>query len=386
MDPRSIFLTLAMLSLLTGGVLGLMHRSLLPDVQRAATLWRRGTLMLAFTGGILAYQDLLPISIGVVMANLLLMFGITLYLHALHSFFNRRPPLYAYVWSAVAIGLLSVFALIWENFHVRVVIASLTVGTHMLVSAVLVYRRRDSDLETSGRIMSGILLVCAAVMLARGLSAPFFAGANLLVPNVMNVLAGLVGSIYPVVGTTAFLMMCSDRARLRLQRAAITDELTGLPNRRALTEFALNHWSRLKPGQSVALVLFDLDRFKSINDTLGHEAGDQALVHVAKILQSHVPANALAGRFGGEEFLCVLPVESADTALALAEHLRQQLATATMQWGPDRLQITASFGVSLMEASSDALDRALAKADSAMYRAKARGRNQALLFEQGVVD
>ncbi|AVP96587.1 hypothetical protein C7S18_04935 [Ahniella affigens] len=381
-DPRSIFLTLAMLSLLTGGVLGLMHRSLLPDVQRAAVLWRQGTLMVAMSGAMFAFQDLLPRWLGVIVANGLLLFGLTTYLHALRSFFALPSPRLAYLLAAVVIALLGWFVLVVDLYAVRVGLSSVLIGGLLLVSALTVHQNRRSDLETSARIMAGILFFSALVMAARMLSAPFLNGPNVLVPNVMNILAGLVGAIFPVVGTTAFLMMCSDRARLRLLKASVTDELTDLPNRRALAEFAATQRRQLGAGRSVALLLFDLDRFKLINDTYGHEAGDRALIHVAGILKRLAPNDALAGRFGGEEFLCVLPVTSIDTAMALAEAIRAELARSPMQLGQERMTITASFGVSLMESNADALDRALAKADRAMYRAKASGRNRVELFDQ----
>lgn len=380
-DPRSIFLTLAMLSLLTGGVLGLMHRSLLPDVQRAAVLWRQGTLMVAMSGAIFAFQDMLPAWIGVIVANGLLIFGLTTYLHSLRSFFALPSPQWAYLLGVIVTLLLGWFVLVTDRFAVRVALSSALIGTLLFTAALTVHQNRRSDLETSARIMAGILFVSSAVIAARALSAPFMQGANVLVPNAMNILAGLVGAIFPVVGTTAFLMMCSDRARIRLMRASVTDELTDLPNRRALAEFAATQRAMLSAGRSVALLLFDLDRFKSINDTHGHEAGDRALIHVARILKRLMPANGMAGRFGGEEFLCVLPVTTAGDALALAESIRAELAKSPMQIGPDELLITASFGVSVMESNADALDRALAKADRAMYRAKASGRNRVQLFD-----
>jgi diguanylate cyclase (GGDEF)-like protein len=185
--------------------------------------------------------------------------------------------------------------------------------------------------------------------------------------------------MFPVVGTTAFLMLAADRGRVRLQRAAVTDELTGLPNRRALTDAAHQRFATMAGGGQVGLILFDIDRFKSINDQHGHETGDRALAHVAAIVREVVAPPAIAGRFGGEEFLCVLPGADAHQAVALAERLRVTLASRPLSFRQGTLAVTASFGVVVAGPDGESLEHALARADTAMYRAKTEGRNRVML-------
>ena len=154
----------------------------------------------------------------------------------------------------------------------------------------------------------------------------------------------------------------------RLRTAAATDHLTGLPNRRALDEF------RQGAPVPVAVAMFDLDHFKSVNDTYGHLVGDIVLQRIARILDAAAGERGTVYRWGGEEFLLVCPGADADVVLATAEHARQ--LTATADWAavaPD-LRMTLSAGAA--EGSSDELDELVERADLALYRAKQTGRDR----------
>ncbi len=376
MHPQSIYLTLSLLSLLTGGVLGLMHRGLAPDVQPAAVLWRIGTLMLALAGVFFAFRGEVPLVPSVMVGNTLAMMGTVLYAHGLRRFFGLAMPAWPYLLVAVGVIALLIFVTWYPVYRARVILASGIMATHMITAAVWVYRRRSLELEVSGRMMTGVLLACGIVMAMRAVTAPFTDVPSPLAPGWINVLGGLAGAVFPVVGTTAFLMMASERSRIRLQRAAVTDELTGLPNRRALTFAAQQGMAQVAGGGRMSLILFDIDRFKSINDTHGHEMGDRALVHIAALLRGEVRAPGVAGRFGGEEFLCVLPGADVDEAAALAESLRERLDGSPLVLPGRELTITASFGVSTVRSDDPSIDRGLARADVALYRAKAGGRNR----------
>jgi diguanylate cyclase (GGDEF)-like protein len=186
-----------------------------------------------------------------------------------------------------------------------------------------------------------------------------------------------------VIGLTAFstallavFALHQRKTTRRMQRLAMTDELTGLPNRRA----TLGRLADLLEGggafPSSALIL-DIDHFKMINDSYGHPAGDEVLKAVAASLRAHSPEPAFCGRLGGEEFLVVLPGSNAVTALALAESIRGSIAvTSTGQWFHDARQVTASIGVASSRAQADSPSTLLRRADLALYAAKRAGRNR----------
>jgi diguanylate cyclase (GGDEF)-like protein len=172
-------------------------------------------------------------------------------------------------------------------------------------------------------------------------------------------------------------------ANERLRYMSQTDALTGLDNRRQLEERIdemFEHAKRL--NEPFACVMCDLDRFKSVNDTYGHQAGDAVLKQLAKILRNEVREIDRAGRYGGEEFLLLLPGTVLDAAVTFAERVRKQIEGHTFTFDSTTIRRTASFGVSAWPhpriAHCDGLVRA---ADDALYVAKETGRNRVVRFD-----
>jgi diguanylate cyclase (GGDEF)-like protein len=163
----------------------------------------------------------------------------------------------------------------------------------------------------------------------------------------------------------------------RLTRQAQTDSLTNLANRRALDERLddeVDHARRL--GTNVAFVIADIDNFKSINDTYGHQTGDEVLRRVARMFADAVRELDLPGRYGGEEIALVLPGTNLTGARALSEKIRkglEELSHVTPEGIP--FQVTASFGAACFPAQSNAEDL-VAAADAALYEAKRTGKNR----------
>jgi diguanylate cyclase (GGDEF)-like protein len=146
------------------------------------------------------------------------------------------------------------------------------------------------------------------------------------------------------------------------KRAATIDPLTGLHNRRGFDE-AFN----LITAKEGALVYADFDRFKSLNDMLGHPAGDAALVHFARIIREQIRSGDVPGRIGGEEFAVWLPETSLDLGGRIAERIRIKLGTTAWDWRGRQWPLSASFR---------SLDNLPAQADAALYVAKRSGRNR----------
>ena len=173
-----------------------------------------------------------------------------------------------------------------------------------------------------------------------------------------------------------------DRAEI-MYRLANQDSLTGLLNRRGMGEYLQRaHDNAQQHGIGYALVLFDLDHFKLINDGFGHAAGDAVLQQVAHLLQTRVRKEDQVARWGGEEFLVLLPDSSLETAHATAEKLRDLISHTRMSVGGSELRLTASFGVSAWEPGGPLTSaELLGQCDSALYNAKAGGRNRVKQFE-----
>jgi diguanylate cyclase (GGDEF)-like protein len=167
-----------------------------------------------------------------------------------------------------------------------------------------------------------------------------------------------------------------ENARLHkiVERQALTDELTDLANRRRFMEVVQREVARAaRFNQPLALVLFDLDHFKQINDRFGHQAGDDVLRATASVIKSRIRETDLAARVGGEEFAVILPGTGESGAVTLAEYLRRDL-TRLVKVGGD-VSVTASFGVVDLAVAGD-VQQLIAAADHALYRAKRTGRDR----------
>jgi diguanylate cyclase (GGDEF)-like protein len=178
--------------------------------------------------------------------------------------------------------------------------------------------------------------------------------------------------------TLGFVYMTMERAEQRNFELAMKDMLTGLANRRAIGDQLQSTVARAqRQGQYLSVLMLDIDHFKRVNDNYGHQAGDVVLRAVAQALQSRLRAQDQIGRFGGEEFLAILPDTSLEGALVLAEALRAAVEATPTQWGAHRISTTISIGVrGGAITGADTADSLVAAADAALYRAKQGGRNR----------
>jgi diguanylate cyclase (GGDEF)-like protein len=166
----------------------------------------------------------------------------------------------------------------------------------------------------------------------------------------------------------------------REEALATLDSLTGLPNRRALSDRGHAELSRAaRDSASLSLIMLDLDHFKSVNDRFGHAAGDECLRRVAEVLQGSQRAYDYSGRWGGEEFLVIVPGASVDQACLVAERIRSAVESLQLRvGGSEPIRLRASLGVATASPATApvTLDELVKRADEALYQAKAGGRNQ----------
>ncbi|MBI5426669.1 MAG: GGDEF domain-containing protein [Nitrospinae bacterium] len=163
----------------------------------------------------------------------------------------------------------------------------------------------------------------------------------------------------------------------RLEEAARTDPLTGLPNRRDFEEKIVYETKRFeRHGKPFGLVIGDIDHFKKINDTHGHDAGDQALKQAADLMKTTLRKQDLVFRWGGEEFLILLPETDLKGAETLAEKVRSKFESEDFMYNRQKIPITMSFGVALYFGDCPNVDHCLKQADDRLYAAKRTGRNK----------
>ncbi len=178
--------------------------------------------------------------------------------------------------------------------------------------------------------------------------------------------------------------MCAERKvralQEQLREQANHDVLTGLYNRRYLEESLARELARAERTRDpVSVILGDLDNFKSVNDRYGHLAGDEVLRAFGELMTCHTRESDINCRYGGEEFLVVLPGITQENAMTRAELLRRQVAVARVHYHAAEIALTASFGIATFPRHGTTVDDLIAAADDAMYAAKAAGRNRVVL-------
>ena len=349
--------------------------------------WRRqdglpywaGALLLGGAGyALFLTRGRLPDVFSIVLANTMVsaMFsGLT----AAVQCFQGQPPRWLRL-LVVPATMAALMAYGLDDLVLRVVLSNLLMATQTLWLLRCLHR---TDASTTGR---GALLLTAGLslefgmLLLRSASAPLFAGqgASVLTNNTVQTLTFMTAFIALLVTSMGFVFMGKERADQLNRRLAAQDELTGIANRRSIIAALERDVARsLRTREPLALMMVDVDHFKQVNDRHGHLAGDAVLRHVAEVLQQRVRAQDIVGRYGGEEFLVVLP----DTGLDGAQHLALQLCKAVQTtpcvWRSETIAVTVSIGVfgGRLE-PQDHWDLLLHAADSALYRAKASGRNR----------
>lgn len=272
----------------------------------------------------------------------------------------RRVPFSALALSVLALGIPVAMAVAFPD------LASEEVGLLVWLTALV-----PPFLLTYHRSWRGASLALAAGMVALTLSQVVLAYSGVEPPPV-SVLLWVVSVLIAVSLGAGWLSDLLHRARQEAEAMALTDPLTGLPNRRHLSIFLESNFAAARRGTPLSLVLFDLDHFKDVNDRAGHREGDAALLRFAQILATRTRAMNVTGRWGGEEFMSVLNGTGGEGARIFADRVRKSLANETFDFGA----LTVSAGVATFVPGMRTPEILLAAADQALYRAKEGGRNQ----------
>jgi diguanylate cyclase (GGDEF)-like protein len=197
----------------------------------------------------------------------------------------------------------------------------------------------------------------------------------------LNPLSFFIGCMIQLCVTFGFLLMLNYRLITDLQKIASYDALTGALNRGRLEEEAIRLKARcIRSGETLAVMMIDIDHFKSINDLYGHPAGDEVLRRLAGIAQTSIRPDDYFARYGGEEFCILLRSTTENEAWELAERLRQTYAQVTLNIGEKSINITVSIGVADSTFIGLEFTSLVSAADQALYRAKQEGRNRVISY------
>lgn len=296
--------------------------------------------------------------------------------------FERRPVMW---WPLVVVpGLwLSSFAVpgFDGRLDIRVIIASIPAAAFFLLAASELWRGR-AEVLPSRRAMTGFLVSGGVFFTFRIASVgllPFPIGGLGLHPVAMAVFNFFI-FVHALFLTVLMISLTKERREGEQRALAESDVLTGLPNRRAFVTDAERLLRKQKYNRvPLALLILDLDHFKSINDRFGHDAGDRVLVEFGAVLAANLRADDYRFRMGGEEFCCLLPGLTMREAQSVAERICTAFQATEVEVLGGTVRGTVSIGISSTDICGYVLDDLLNEADAATYEAKAAGRNRVVL-------
>jgi diguanylate cyclase (GGDEF)-like protein len=378
-DPATALIFGTLMMLLNGALLGLMHKDFPEAIQPAAKHWRIGTLLMAGGTLLLATQRHMPETLVLPLGNSCLVFGLLLYWRALQKFYGVPQSKLPYLLLILTPLGVWCFTYVYPQLSLRTMWTSAMWIPIAIGCCRTLLAQAGKDRSVSRKVLIVMFVFVTTFMIARGvyfgIARPH--ASDILDPSiVMNMISPALLSIVPVIGTTSFLLLITDRIKRDLEFTAATDALTLLPNRRTLVLRAQAWLQRAQSQQQAfALLTIDVDRFKSINDQYGHDVGDRALIHVAQTLAIACPKGSFFGRYGGEEFILLLLGPSAEHAHDCAESLRIAVRASSFYPRPG-LEHALSVSIGLARAApGQSVSDLLRAADHAMYQAKAAGRD-----------
>lgn len=403
LDPRSIAVVIITSTLLTGGGLLVVTRGYLGEVT-GTNRWAIATLLQALgwfiTGGL---RGFVPDFVSATVGPFLVQVALVQCLFVLHEFEHRRINRYwFYALLAVNFVVSGYFTLVVPDIAARQMLLAVTAGPIVFSSAYVLSTGPNRRVPTH-RFMAAIFTVCGTVLVARGIAFMVTDPAHILptTPNAMSTVTLLAFYVTAAVQPFCFVLMCNDRyvserraAERALNEAARTDALTLMPNRTLVTTrlSELSRRSAERRSGLYAVLFIDLNNFKYVNDSLGHEAGDQLLIETGKRLTHVVRTSdtlargdsSLAGRFGGDEFVLILDGLSVPGDAALvAERILAAMALPFVIGG-QRVSVQCSIGISVNNPALPTATDLLREADTAMYRAKLAGRANFAVFDESM--
>jgi diguanylate cyclase (GGDEF)-like protein len=339
--------------------------------------WAIGLSLGAVGSLVLGFQSPVSSIIVVIVGNTLIVAGYATVWMSVRRFNDGSLELRCITYP---VGLFAVpfaiAALAGADVRSRIVMVSIAIGALCFLAGWEVFRARKRE-PLGSRLPTALAFVLITLaMIVRAtfslLSEPTPPESVFYDPTQGSTL--FINTVCLVAVTLGLLMMANERLRRRYEKLASTDDLTGLPNRR----FFLEHGERLcrraaRDNAPACILLMDLDHFSDVNRLVGHPGGDHALTTFAAFSRKQLRPADLIARYGGEEFCVLLQGTDETEGAQIAERLRAGVAAMSIDWAGESLRITVSIGVTQLEDGD--LQASIRKADIALYRAKALGRN-----------
>lgn len=372
LDPRSMIAMSGFMTAIMAVVLLFMRRHYPPSI-RGVGAWSAAPLLWLASTVLFGARDMIPQWLSMVLANLLLVLGSVLYYQGTRAFFGK--PLAWQPWLWLMGGTAAMFVVLTYHLHnyaLRVTFFTMVMG--VVYGAQLRFMLQHGGRSFPVRLVETVLAFHMAMLAVRLVSiAAGQAGANILEPSLFQTLYIGAYALSVLLLSIGAVLMATDRLRTELEHLATHDSLTQALNRRAMLQCCDEELARARRyGNGPSLMMIDLDNFKAVNDTYGHQHGDAVLVHFAQCTQQALRQSDRLGRYGGEEFLVLLPGTGSEAAHAVALRIHALLASG------HALDCSVSIGLTHWSGPDDTLDAMLSRADAALYQAKDQGRHRTI--------
>lgn len=377
LETHTLMMLAAALTLLVGLSLRYVLREYPAELYPSISRWTLGILTQATAWILYGLRDQVPDWLSIVIGNALLSLAFAKQIQAVRVFGGLRSTPTS-IYTPVLAVLLDeiVFTYLMPSMRLRLLTATPLFCLQMVHGGVSLIGTQQST-RRSRRLTAAAFFALAAVLGARVVYHAVIVEtlANAFWASPMQTIVFAFASLFPVIATLGFVLMCSDRLHIELERQATIDPLTGISNRRTLNAQAVQALARVRRhDRPLALLLVDVDHFKQVNDGYGHGAGDQALQLLAATLQHTLRDEDLLGRLGGEEFVAVLPESDEGAARTSAERVRAAVEHLAFTVQGSLVPLRVSIGLATLH-NGDDFASLLRRADLALYAAKNAGRN-----------
>jgi diguanylate cyclase (GGDEF)-like protein len=315
----------------------------------------------------------------------LIALSLTLQAAALLAFDRRQLP--AWVHSAAIAAVAVPIALVAGDASSAILFGGLVFGTLAAGVALLAVQGAPGAASFPRIAIAGCFAACAAALALRGVAGGISADPlqAFVAPTPAQSMAYLVAGVAAIASSFSFLLLQKDRADAQAVRLATLDPLTGAYNRRMFHEIAEREMSRARRGgQPLSIVMLDIDHCRAVNEKHGLRAGDELIRRIGEVLRAALRKEDMLFRYGGEEFLVLLPEVPGPGAVIVAGRLRKAAAAEEIALGEARLSVTVSAGVAArLDEGPESIDTLVARAEEALALAKRRGRNRVVALSLG---
>ena len=373
LDVRSVILIAGIMSLLMAVVLFFLRRNYPPSIKGLRE-WATAPVILFLATLLFGARGAIPDFFSIVIGNLFLLSGAVLLYFGSQQFLGFKPSVK--FWAGVillALTPLFWFSLVEPHYGIRIGITSGLMAAVSFAHARVILSHAPRTFSTYFTATAMLVLALTQTLRfssAFGLSADDGIFNNFQPEQTAYITVYALAMLTTTIG---MVLMATDRLRSELEHLATHDSLTGAFNRRALLEACELELARCRRNHGImALLMIDLDHFKAVNDTHGHPVGDRVLIDFVARVKSLLRQPDRLGRFGGEEFVALLPETSLDEARVVAERLRATIESRAEGLPP----CTVSIGITVSRPDDDGLDEIITRADAALYQAKRAGRNR----------